>query len=115
RYGNLQLNAGSEDIDEWGESVRLRLDGEVRTVRRAATYGSIPPGRIGLVVDSYGLLSICVDRQSAAEELGLDVGDAVTLEALDSSGDGGDADSRNNATTAAVSVSLRPPSRSEPS
>lgn len=115
RYGNLQLNAGSEDIDEWGESVRLRLAGEVRTVRRAGTYGSIPPGRIGLVVDSYGLLSICVDRQSAAEELGLDVGDALTIEALDSSGTAGDSDSPNNATTAAVPVSLRASSRSEPS
>lgn len=116
RYGNLQLNIGSEDIDEWGDRLRLRIDGKTRTVGRASTYGAILPGQIGLVIDSYGLVSICVDRQSAAAELGLDVGDSVTLESLDASGeDANGADSPNNATTAAVPVSLRLSSRSEPS
>ena len=31
------------------------------------TYGEIGPGEIGLVVDSYGVLSIAVDQRSAAE------------------------------------------------
>ncbi len=118
RFGNLQLNVGGEDLEEWGAQLRLRLETGARTVCRAAAYGSIPPGRIGLVVDSYGLLAICADRHSAAEELGLDVGDTVTLEALDSPGDDEDApDSPNpafhDAPSAAVSVSLRPSLRSE--
>jgi hypothetical protein len=37
-------------------------------------------GEVGLVVDSYGLVSICLDRQSAAGELGLSAGDEVMLE-----------------------------------
>jgi S-adenosylmethionine hydrolase len=37
------------------------------------------PGEIGLVVDSYGLVSIAFDRRSAADELGLRSGDTVRL------------------------------------
>jgi S-adenosylmethionine hydrolase len=37
-------------------------------------------GEVGLVVDSYGLLAVSVDRGSAATELGLHAGDPVTLE-----------------------------------
>jgi hypothetical protein len=37
-------------------------------------------GEVGLVVDSYGLVSICLDRQSAAAELELSAGDEVMLE-----------------------------------
>ena len=40
------------------------------------------PGQLGLVVDSYGLLSIATDRQSAAEELLLGAGDEVVLEPI---------------------------------
>jgi hypothetical protein len=56
-------------------------------VSRASAYAEIGAGRIGLVVDSYGLVSVCVDRGSAAAELGLDVGDAVTLSTPDEAGE----------------------------
>ena len=55
-------------------------------------------GQVGLVTDSYGLLSIAVDRGSAAAELGLDAGTGITLEPL------GDEDSERTSAT----VSLRP-------
>jgi S-adenosylmethionine hydrolase len=80
RYGNAQLNVGPDDLDGLGEVLALRFHGTMRTARRASTYGTIAGGT-GLVVDSYGLVSVCLDRQSAAAELGLDVGDAVVLEA----------------------------------
>ena len=53
---------------------------DVRAARRAHTYGNIARGQVGLVVDSYGLVSICLERQSAAQELGLGPGDEVQLE-----------------------------------
>lgn len=110
RYGNLQLNAGSDDIDHWGERVLLRSESAVRTLSRAHTYGAIPTGQMGLVVDSYGLLSICADRQSAAAELELDVGDELTLGPLDSSSEDS---AMSDIGDVSVPVSLRPTSRME--
>lgn len=80
RYGNAQLNVDPEEAADLGERVALRANGTVRTTVRATTYGAIPKGQIGLVVDSYGLLSVCVDRGSAAFELGLAAGAEVRLE-----------------------------------
>jgi S-adenosylmethionine hydrolase len=84
RYGNAQLNVDPDDLDGYGDRVLLRTGETVRATVRATTYGDIPAGQVGLVVDSYGLLSVCVDRGSAAAELGLHPGAVVVLE------DGGD-------------------------
>jgi S-adenosylmethionine hydrolase len=87
RFGNLQLNASEEDVEEMGDRIALRFRDQVRTAERAGTYGDIKPGAVGLVVDSYGLLSICLDRHSAAEQLGLGPSDEVILS--EPSDDGG--------------------------
>jgi len=79
RFGNVQLNVGPEDIEALGERVSVRWGDQVRTARRATTYGHINPGEVGLVVDSYGLVSVALDRASAAEHLRLQPGDGVTL------------------------------------
>jgi S-adenosyl-L-methionine hydrolase (adenosine-forming) len=82
RFGNAQLNVGAEEVDALGERVSVRWGADkVRTARRAGTYGDLRPGEVGLVVDSYGLLSLAFDQRSAADELRLRAGDAVTLEA----------------------------------
>lgn len=81
-FGNVQLNVAPEEIEALGERVTLRWGAEqVRTARRAPTYGALKTGEVGLVVDSYGLVSVALDRRSAAEEMRLRPGDAVTLEA----------------------------------
>lgn len=81
-YGNVQLNVGPEEIEALGDRVTLRWGAEqVRTARRATTYGALKVGEVGLVIDSYGLVSVALDRRSAAEELRMRPGDAVTLEA----------------------------------
>ncbi|MEA3056760.1 MAG: hypothetical protein QOD30_2192 [Actinomycetota bacterium] len=84
RYGNAQLNVDLDDLEGFGDRVLLRIGDSVRATMRATTYGDIPAGHVGLVVDSYGLVSVCVDRGSAANELGLHPTAAVVLE------DGGD-------------------------
>jgi hypothetical protein len=82
RFGNIQLNVDPDEIAALGERIILRWGIEqVRTARRALTYGALKAGEVGLVVDSYGLVSVALDRQSAADELRLRPGDAVTLEA----------------------------------
>jgi hypothetical protein len=40
-------------------------------------------GEVGIVTDSYGLLSLCVDRGSAALELGVHAGAQVIIERFD--------------------------------
>ncbi|MCB1031222.1 MAG: SAM-dependent chlorinase/fluorinase [Acidimicrobiales bacterium] len=78
-FGNLQLNVDPEQIEAFGQHVELRFDGRTRTGVRHRTYSEIPTGVVGLVVDSYGLLSIAIDRSSASEELSLGTGDEVVL------------------------------------
>ena len=79
RYGNLQLNVAPEDVAALGERVALRWGDQVRTAHRARTYGDLKPGEVGLVVDSYGMVSIALDRQSAAALLRIGPGDGVSL------------------------------------
>lgn len=96
RYGNAQLNVGPEDLPStFGDRVELRFSsptdptgGAQRGAVRANTFAELDGGAVGLVLDSSGLLAIAMDQRSAASELGLDVGDQVTL--LPS--DGGDAE-----------------------
>jgi len=83
RYGNLQLNVDPAEIEAYGPRVELRFDGRTRTGVRHHAYAEIPTGEIGLVVDSYGLVSIAVDRASAADELGLGTGAEVILALAD--------------------------------
>lgn len=104
RYGNAQLNVGPEEVEAYGDRIGLVMGDTRRTGVRAASYAEIGAGRVGLVVDSYGLLSIALDRQSAAAELRLGPGDGVVLESLED----GDAGSVGGVTTP---VSLRPRER----
>jgi S-adenosylmethionine hydrolase len=83
RFGNAQLNVDPDEIAEFGDTLLLRFHATVRNARRAPTYGAIGRGQVGVVVDSYGLVSLCLERQSAAAELGLSTGDEVQLEAGD--------------------------------
>lgn len=79
-FGNAQLNVDPDDLADWGGRVHCRWRGGSRTAVRAGAYAELRPGQVGLVVDSYGLLSVSVDRGSAAAELGLRAGDEMSLE-----------------------------------
>ncbi len=103
RYGNCQLNVDPDEIADWGPRVQLRWSRPrpgVRTARRAAAYGDLEPGQVGLIVDSYGLLAISVTRGSAAETLGLEAGDELALHPLvGAEGEGDAAAGRGDAGT----------------
>ena len=86
RFGNVQLNVGPDDLAHLGDPLRLLVVAESRTVRRAATYAAVPAGEVGVVVDSYGLVSLAQDRRSCAAELSLEPGSAVTLGRHDATG-----------------------------
>jgi S-adenosylmethionine hydrolase len=79
RFGNAQLNVDPEEIAGMGDVITLRWSDKTRSAHRAVAYDELGPGRIGVVVDSYGLLSVTLARRSASEELHLHAGDAITL------------------------------------
>ena len=93
RFGNCQLNLGPEDLDEVAalrgvDRVTLRLGDPTaptgvtsRTAVRSSNFAEIGGG-IGLVLDSYGMLAVCLDRRSAADELGIGPGDQIAVAPL---------------------------------
>jgi S-adenosylmethionine hydrolase len=117
RFGNCQLNVDPGEVSVFalgpdavdaipasGLQVRVAVgdpaDPVVRVARMTSTFADIPGGAVGLVVDSYGMLALALDRRSAAEELGVAAGDQVTISRLD------DTDRDRAATTSPVT--LRP-------
>lgn len=82
RFGNLQLNVGPDEIAEHGSRIELRFHGQVRTGVRHDAYAQVEPGQVGLLVDSYGLMSIAINAASASEDLYLATGDEVRIVSL---------------------------------
>lgn len=89
RFGNCQLNVGPDEVADFGDVVRVEIgslmsgasatrEPVVRALKIVRSYDQIGSG-IGLVIDSYGMLSLCVDRGSAATELRIGQGDLVVL------------------------------------
>jgi S-adenosyl-L-methionine hydrolase (adenosine-forming) len=89
RFGNCQLNVDPDDLDDWGDRIRLRIGGQPRVARRVGAYAEIGAGEVGLVVDSYGLIAVALDRRSAHTELGLGPGQELRLGRLDGDEDTG--------------------------
>jgi S-adenosylmethionine hydrolase len=81
QFGNAQLNVDLADVEPLGDRVHVQIGDRSRTARRLTAYGDIAVGEVGLVIDSYGLVSVAVDRRSAATELGLHPGTEVRLDA----------------------------------
>ena len=88
-FGNCQLNVGREDVATLlsGGSLLLSLvvDGVARSATITTAFALIPSGGIGLVIDSYGMLAIAKDQDSAARDVGVGVGDQVILRAGEAS------------------------------
>ncbi len=89
QFGNCQLNIGPDEVADFGDVVRVEIgslmsgasttrEPVVRALKIVRSYDQIGSG-IGLVIDSYGMLSLCVDRGSAATELQIGQGDLVVL------------------------------------
>jgi len=83
RFGNAQLNVDPADLDPWPDHVSIEGGRTTRTAQRVRAFAEISTGNVGLIVDSYGLVSVAVDRGSAAFELEINEGDALTLRPAD--------------------------------
>ena len=105
RFGNAQLNVDPDELEPFGERVRVVIGESTRSGRRVRAFADAGPGEIGLIIDSYGLVAVVLDRRSAAEELGLDAGSAVRLEPY---ADDGDDAVRGTSVVSPVRLSSRP-------
>jgi S-adenosyl-L-methionine hydrolase (adenosine-forming) len=81
RYGNCQLNVDPDEVAAFGARIQLRWGDDIRTASVSTTYAGIPDGEPALVIDSYGMLAVCLGRRSAAGELRMGVGTEVVLSA----------------------------------
>ncbi len=83
RFGNCQLNVDPDALvaagTRPGGRVEVRLPDGVRAARWVHTYADARPSELVVLVDSYGLLSLAFDRESAAAALGLRSGSPVTV------------------------------------
>lgn len=83
RFGNCQLNVDPDDLEGWGDRIRMRIGDQTRVARRVDAYGEIGSGEVGVIVDSYGLLSLALDQRPAHVELAVGTGQEVRLQRLD--------------------------------
>jgi S-adenosylmethionine hydrolase len=83
RFGNCQLNVDPDELRahgaEPGGPIEVRFGDQARSVRWVHTYGDAKPSELVLLVDSYGLASLALDRGSAAAECHLEAASPVTL------------------------------------
>ena len=82
RFGNCQLNLEPADLEELapsGAPLQIAAGDDLRTAERVGAYAEVSPGRVGLITDSSGLVSLAVPRRSAADDLGLHEGAEVRL------------------------------------
>ena len=90
RFGNCQLNVAPEQLEAAGAHLGDALevtfgapaaDGE-RSARRARwvrAFADAKPSELVLLVDSYGMCALALDRRSASAELGLRTASPVTV------------------------------------
>lgn len=92
RFGNVQTNIDPAELitrgAKPGSVVRVGFRDERRIARWVTAYGDAKSGELVTLVDSYGLVSLALDRRSVADELELRVGSLVTLAVEVGTGEG---------------------------
>ena len=81
RFGNAQLNVDPDELLPFGSRLTVKTGNRTRTASTTTAFGALGPGELGVLVDSYGLVSLVLDRASAADELALGPGAPVDLSA----------------------------------
>ena len=76
-FGNVQLNVRPSDLDSSGLGSMLAVG--ARDIPRVAAFADVPIGVCAAIVDSEGYIALVVNHGSAAQVLGLSVGDGVVL------------------------------------
>jgi S-adenosylmethionine hydrolase len=86
RFGNCQLNIAPEQLLERGVGpggfVGVTIGSEDRRAHWVAAFADAKPAELALIVDSYGMCALALDRRSAAAELKLRAGKTLIVTAL---------------------------------
>jgi len=82
KFGNLILNVPASKIPwaSYGVKVVARFKDASAEMTLVPTFSSVKPGSLALIVDSFGMLEIVANMDSAARITKLSVGDYVVLE-----------------------------------
>lgn len=85
QFGNLQLDAGDDDVRavEMGGRVTLQVGSRAWEAQRARTFADVEAGELLVYEDSYHRLAIAVRNASAAQRLSLDADDEVRIRPVD--------------------------------
>ena len=82
-FGNLILDAADEQLVALGampgDTLTISHAGAVRTARYAATFAEVTPGELLIYEDATRMVALAVNRGSAAELLGADADDELTV------------------------------------
>jgi S-adenosyl-L-methionine hydrolase (adenosine-forming) len=84
RFGNVAVAGSIRDLPPGEEAISVWVEGEEGSgwrARRVATFGQLAPGELGILEDSWGRPSLCLNGASAAELLGVRPGALVLLRA----------------------------------
>ena len=83
RFGNVQLAAGADVLEEAGIAgaprLELRAKGHRSPAREARTFAEVPEWAVGILENSVGRLALVRNGASAAESLDLRPGDEVEI------------------------------------
>jgi hypothetical protein len=82
-FGNLILDARNEQLAELGavpgDVLTVSHAGAIRTARYAATFAEVTPGELLIYEDATRMVALAVNRGSAAQLLGADADDELTV------------------------------------
>ncbi len=82
-FGNLILDAAHEQLTSLGarlgDTLTVSHEGAARTARYAATFAEVTPGELLIYEDATRMVALAVNRGSAAELLGADADDELTV------------------------------------
>jgi S-adenosylmethionine hydrolase len=87
RFGNVQLNLTSRDLDQAGIEVGAHVEVEVGIGRyyavAARTFAEVRTGDIVIYEDAYRNIALAINRGNAAKMFGVEVGQQLVLAATD--------------------------------
>jgi len=81
-FGNVRLSIRPDALQKAGldgETLNVETSRGRSTAVRRDTFGALAQGEVGAIVDSFGWMTLCLNRASAADMLGLARGSRITL------------------------------------